>query len=711
MGLLSSGTPLPWGQAKQHADHVRKHGITQFINLYRKYRHGKKRELLWGDEVEYMVVSFDENDSSKPKNVRLSLRAYDALQELMKEELEGKKVGKNVDILWRPEFGRYMLEGTPGSPYGSSVKDLLTVEDNMEKRRLAATKVLKTNECLLSITTFPRLGSLEGEFLNPNVNMNDDPSIGHGGKHVEATRSLFIPDEAINPHPRFRTLAANIRERRGHKVSINMPIYKDVNTPSPFIESLPPSPWYPSPYTTGEAKPDHVYMDCMCFGMGCSCLQLTFQACSIDEARRLYDQLAPLTPIMMALSAGAPIFKGYLVDVDCRWDVIAGSVDDRPAEERGEKAIDESEVCQEVETEEWDTFSKTKKKVPKFRRIPKSRYDSISTYISTYKDFKKEYNDIPLVKDLDIEEKLKKEGVDDRLAQHYAHLFIRDPLVIYQELLDQDDSISSDHFENIQSTNWQTMRFKPPPPASPEIGWRVEFRSMEVQLTDFENSAYAIFVVLLTRVILSFDLTFYVPISKVDLNMKRAHRRDAVLKELFWFRKDVFIGPPTPIGTTPPMDFNYDSTPQSGDNVVNGAGGSGRQSRRSSVGTGECGEEYSERECESGRDECIEMTINEIINGKAGTFPGLIPLIESYLQAIPIDVETRCSIGNYLDFIRKRANGTYATTANWMRQFVKNHRAYNKDSRVGKEVAFDLLKECEKVTKEGRGVRVKPVVE
>lgn len=43
------------------------------------------------------------------------------------------------------------------------------------------------------------------------------------------------------------------------------------------------------------------------------------------------------------------------------------------------------------------------------------------------------------------------------------------------------------------------MRFKPPPPDAPEIGWRVEFRPTEVQLTDFENAAYCCFVVLLTR--------------------------------------------------------------------------------------------------------------------------------------------------------------------------------------------------------------------
>ena len=37
----------------------------------------------------------------------------------------------------------------------------------------------------------------------------------------------------------------------------------------------------------------------------------------------------------MALSAGSPAFQGTLTDVDCRWDVIAGSVDDRTDEEKG----------------------------------------------------------------------------------------------------------------------------------------------------------------------------------------------------------------------------------------------------------------------------------------------------------------------------------------------------------------------------------------
>lgn len=70
-------------------------------------------------------------------------------------------------------------------------------------------------------------------------------------------------------------------------------------------------------------------------------------------------------------------------------------------------------------------------------------------------------------------------GIDRQLAEHVAHLFIRDPLAVYEEKLHIDDEEELDHFENIQSTNYQTVRFKPPPPGS-NIGWRVELRPMEV---------------------------------------------------------------------------------------------------------------------------------------------------------------------------------------------------------------------------------------
>jgi hypothetical protein len=49
----------------------------------------------------------------------------------------------------------------------------------------------------------------------------------------------------------------------------------------------------------GAALLDHIYMDAMGFGMGCCCLQLTFQACNVDEARRMYDALTPVGPILV----------------------------------------------------------------------------------------------------------------------------------------------------------------------------------------------------------------------------------------------------------------------------------------------------------------------------------------------------------------------------------------------------------------------------
>ena len=52
-----------------------------------------------------------------------------------------------------------------------------------------------------------------------------------------------------------------------------------------------------------------------------------------------------------------------------------------------------------------------------------------------------------------------------------------------------------------------------------------------MQATDAENAAFVVFVVLVTRVILAFDLNLYIPLSKVDENMKRAHSRDAVHKQ------------------------------------------------------------------------------------------------------------------------------------------------------------------------------------
>ncbi|XP_047371135.1 glutamate--cysteine ligase isoform X2 [Vespa velutina] len=579
MGLLSEGSPLSWEETKKLSDHVRKHGIIQFINIYKKLRDRQGDVLKWGDEVEYLLVKFDD----VAKTAKLSLRADEILKVLNEKEL---KDPSNVKSLWRPEYGAYMIEGTPGKPYGGLLAHFNVVEANMRYRRQEATKLLKHGEVLMSLTNFPRLGA--SDFTDPPV--VPTPSAG-------ASRSLFFPDEAIYPgHPRFKTLTKNIRERRGEKVAINIPIYKDTNVPSPFKEDLISQG---DDGSSGKAaKIDHVYMDAMGFGMGCCCLQLTFQACNIDEGRTLYDQLTPLCPIMLALTAASPFYRGYVTDVDCRWNVISCSVDCRTQEERGLKPLEENQF-----------------------RIHKSRYDSIDSYLSEQGD---KYNDVPLIYDTEIYKQLLDNGIDRLLAQHIAHLFIRDSVSLFSEKIHQNDLEDTDHFENIQSTNWQTMRFKPPPPYS-SIGWRVEFRPCEVQITDFENAAIVCFIVLLTRVILSYKLNLLIPISKVDQNMAKAQKRNAVKNEKFWFRKDIT------------------SNTVKKDNTE---------------------EEYD------------EFTINEIINGKNGVFPGLIPLVNSYLANMDVDADTHCTVQRYMKLIQRRASGELLTTAAWLRKEVISHPEY-----------------------------------
>uniref|UniRef100_A0AAY4C336 Glutamate--cysteine ligase n=1 Tax=Denticeps clupeoides TaxID=299321 RepID=A0AAY4C336_9TELE len=587
MGLLSQGSPLNWDETKRHADHVRKHGIIQFLNIYNKVKERQKDVLKWGDEVEYMLVELDDKD----EKVRLVLNGGEVLETLQDK---GENTNPNHPTLWRPEYGSYMIEGTPGQPYGGTMSEFNTVEDNMGKRRREASSVLNENEILCTITSFPRLGC--PGFTRPEF------------KPTPVEKVLFVLV--------IQTASVLI-------------VFKDRNTASPFVESFPED--------DGEAAraalPDHIYMDAMGFGMGNCCLQVTFQACSISEARYLYDQLATFCPIVMALSAASPFYRGYVSDIDCRWGVISASVDDRTREERGLEAL----------------------KNNKFR-IHKSRYDSIDSYLSPCGE---KYNDIELTIDEDINKQLLDAGIDKLLAQHIAHLFIRDPLSLFEEKIHLDDENESDHFENLQSTNWQTMRFKPPPPNS-DIGWRVEFRPMEVQLTDFENSAYVVFVVLLTRVILSYKLDFLIPLSKVDENMKAAQKRNAVQEGMFYFRKDIFKGC-SPV-------FDGSSAAQNGlDN--------------------------------DGHEEFTLMSIDTIINGKEGVFQGLIPILNCYLENMEVDVDTRCTILNYLKLIKKRASGELMTMAKWMREFVANHPQYKHDSVIDDKINFDFIKKCDRIAR------------
>lgn len=121
------------------------------------------------------------------------------------------------------------------------------------------------------------------------------------------------------------------------------------------------------------------------------------------------------------------------------------------------------------------------------------------------------FNDLPVPMDPVAFATLREHGIDATLARHIAHLFVRDALVSYSDFASMSDEESSEHFENIQSSNWQSVRWKPPVLGGAVEAWRVELRTMEVMLTDFENAAFTVFAGLLCRAVLFFKLELYIP--------------------------------------------------------------------------------------------------------------------------------------------------------------------------------------------------------
>ena len=94
MGLLTAGTPMEWSEALQHISHVKKHGIEQFINLWRLYEQDKGAPLLWGDEVEYFVAELDGSTA------RLAVRAPEILAALKEKRDAGKDINDEFGSTW-----------------------------------------------------------------------------------------------------------------------------------------------------------------------------------------------------------------------------------------------------------------------------------------------------------------------------------------------------------------------------------------------------------------------------------------------------------------------------------------------------------------------------------------------------------------------------------------------------------------------------------
>jgi len=601
--LNVGGAMLSWVDLKRRGvlEDIKTQGVDQFIALYYTYKGVHHSPFLCGDEIEYFVCdlgngSQQRDRSSVEKKAKLVLRAPQLLKNLNADPLsrgfplqdQGMTNQVCEKIGWHPEYASWMIESTPARPYNGTPMGLLKVEESMLLRRKIIKRNLNPWEQVFTLSVFPRMGC--PDFTSPRISPDPEHSV---------FKSLYMPDEVVEAHPRFETATRSIMQRRNGKVEIEVPSAE------------------------GKGQGTGICMDATAFGMGAGCLQVTMQAPDMTQARYLYDMMAVLAPLMLAITAGSPIWKGELVGVDARWGVLEQAGDDRTAGERGQGGLEPGE-----------------------QRVYKSRYSAVDCYIADSGWNREEFNNMPVPINQHAFQQLISAGIDKVLARHIAHLFVRDPLVVQEESLQAGRG--ADLWEAVQSTNWNSVRFKPPPPGeqnSANIGWRVELRTMELGISDKENAAITVFVALLAQALLHDPCDLYLPVSLLEDNLQRAQAPRAVETRRFHFR-----------------------------GLDNGGG------------------------------ETLELSLQDIFLGKDSQSAGLLHLVRRYLDKVmdPASEDartTRAKLEGYLQLVEGKVCGSVPTTATWIREFMARHPQYRDEQppRVTEEMCHDMLQACEDV--------------
>ncbi|OJD35319.1 glutamate-cysteine ligase [Diplodia corticola] len=640
-----------WPETDVIAPLVRERAIDEAVDAWDDWQDLKEYQPLWGDEIEYALLAVD----SDAQTANHCLRAPDLLNKLRKVSAAGT---------YSPEFAQFQIESQPPVPYVDSVESLLSVEKDMSDRRTTIKKHLAPNEHPLTLSIHPRFGC---------------PSDIH--------HSLTTTTALTAPTPRHLTVHHNITARRRRRrrrrrdgttsttPTLHIPLFLDQNTFAPSPSHALPSFIDPARATI-TFTPEETLI-----GVSQCCLQATFQAPDASAARRLHDAFVPLAPVLLALTAATPCYRGFLADTDARWNVISALTDDRTEEEKEERGEGGGVGV-------------------------RPRYWCAERYVAWEapgwcQPREEEEGGGGGVREATVAERLEcaGKGLDGVLARYYARVLGR-PLLVYpvecaQELLaplrrdsgaagvvvDGEERMSSssqsmragaaaeanrcrrpaarqscavkkgngrhENFECLTGTVYPSVKLKHPSPEDPALGWRVEFRSMENSITDFENAAFVVFVALVRRAVERCGgVDWYVPMERVWENMERAHARDAVRWQRFWW-KGAEEGGGTEVVGDP-------ATP-------------------------------------------MLLTVDEIVNGCA-SFKGLMTLVDEYMRDEGFgSVETE-KLQPYLEVVRGRASGKLCTTARFMRDFVMRHPEYAGDSQVSEKISFDLVQEIIQVT-------------
>lgn len=518
MGLLKSTKCVSLNKLHKFIPNIKESALIEFIKIYNYYPNSIFKQsntyMLWGYEVEFMILREEDSNYKLVLNSEVILEKYNKLLN-----------NKDLNYILMIEYGRYMLEITTKEPFNVTNKGDLSIENT---HKITSNLFLEIDEILkiknsfsLIMTTFPIIGYNENKFSfikEKELKIKNENLLNK--KLKDKIVSKYFPYSAISFHNRFPSLTNAIIENRGSNISGKIFLK---NKEEEFIE-----------------------IDSMGQGMGNSSLHVTISINdSLYKTCELYDQLIPLTPIMLYLSRATSIIQGKEVLSCHRWEHLSISVDDR--NQNNLKKINRLSKSPRIfEKDIYDDIINKEKDIKTLLLPKKSRCSSVDFYLNN-----KEYNDIDAVINIDAYLYLIKHKIPEGISLMIANECAYDPILLYEDDMnnfkeikhkisnkninykdlinelkkdninniefiktDLKDNLNVYNFLNIHSTNWRSIRLK-----IPEDGiWKVEFRTMETQFSAFENSCFTVFIIIFSQVVLNNNIDLRIPISLVDIN-------------------------------------------------------------------------------------------------------------------------------------------------------------------------------------------------
>ena len=145
MGFLKDlGFVMTYNEYKEFIAKYKQKGIMEFIGVWNAYKDKRlsKEDLHWGEEIEYHMYTFKEEDN----RVALSCDAVQIIQKFDRPSVERNEDGllpwekdplEQLDFRLMPEFGQWMLEAIPANPYGPTMcpSEILSCFNKMKFRR------------------------------------------------------------------------------------------------------------------------------------------------------------------------------------------------------------------------------------------------------------------------------------------------------------------------------------------------------------------------------------------------------------------------------------------------------------------------------------------------------------------------------------------------------------------------------------------------